>query len=369
MTVARGAVLKGIDQPMVVEELEWDEPRADEVAVRVLACGVCHTDYHAIKGEYPMEVPIVLGHEGAGIVEKVGADCTRVKVGDHVVLSWMPSCGHCPSCVAGDMQLCDRGANLISGRIDGRQKIHTLDGQGVDQFSFLGCFSEYVVVLEDGCVVVDKDIDLTKICIVGCRIPTGWGAVVNAAKARAGSTALVVGLGGVGFNMIQGLKTAGAVVIIGADTDPGKERWAREWGVTHFIDASTQDITAEVKKITGAGVDYAFDGIGAASAETACIESLCKTGTAVFAGVPPASEKGIACSPMDLIYSQKTVMGTLYGHSNPAQSVPQLVKMYKAGILKMDELITKEYKLEQINEAFDDMIAGKNICGSLRMDW
>ena len=368
MTIAKGAILTGFNQPLVIEELEWDEPRPDEIADRVLACGVCHTDYHAVTGKYEMELPSLLGHEGAGVVEKVGENCKRVKVGDHVILSWMPSCGHCPSCVSGYRQLCDRGANLISGQMEpGVQKIHRKNGKGVDQFSFLGCFSEYVVVLEDGAVVVDKDLDLHKICILGCRIPTGWGAAVNAAKVVPGSTALVVGLGGVGFNVLQGLKTAGAVVIIGADLKD-KRKWATEWGVTHYIDASKQDIREEVMKITGAGVDYAFDAIGDPKAEEACVESICKAGTAVFAGVPPASQKSLSCNPQNFIYFQQTVMGTLYGHTNPSESVPQLLKMYRAGILKMDEMITREYKLGQVNEAFADMLAGKNICGALRMD-
>lgn len=368
MTLAKGALMYGFNQPLVIEELEWNDPGPDEIGVRILASGVCHTDYHAVTGEYAMEFPSILGHEGVGIVEKVGERCKRIKEGDHVVLSWMPSCGHCPYCVSGYRQLCDRGANLITGHLEeGVHKIHTKKGVGVDQFSFLGCFSEYVVVLEDGAVAVDKDIELSKICILGCRIPTGWGAVMNAAKVTPGSTALVVGLGGVGFNVLQGLRTAGAVVIIAADIKD-KRKWATQWGATHYIDASKQDIREEVMKITGIGVNYAFDAVGNAKVEEACVESLSKAGTAVFAGVPPASLNSLSCNPQNLIYSQKTIMGTLYGHSNPSQSVPQLLKMYKAGILKMDELITKEYKLEQVNEAFADMLAGKNICGALRMN-
>jgi S-(hydroxymethyl)glutathione dehydrogenase/alcohol dehydrogenase len=367
MTIAKGAVLKRLNQPLVVEELEWCDPGPNQLGVRIVASGVCHTDYHAVTGEYEMDLPILLGHEGVGIVEKVGENCKRVKEGDHVVLSWMPSCGHCPSCVSGFRQLCDRGANLISGHLEPDiHQIHTKDGVGVDQFSFLGCFSEYVVILEDGAEVVDKDLDLLSICIIGCRIPTGWGAVVNAAKVQPGSSALVVGLGGVGFNVLQGLKTAGAVVIIAADIKD-KRKWAMEWGATHYIDASIQDITDEVMKITGVGVDYAFDAIGDPKAETACVESLNKAGTAVFAGVPPAGQASLACNPQNLIYSQKRILGTLYGHSNPSQAVPQLIKLYRAGLLKMGELITREYTLEQVNEAFDDMLAGRNICGALRM--
>jgi S-(hydroxymethyl)glutathione dehydrogenase/alcohol dehydrogenase len=237
----------------------------------------------------------------------------------------------------------------------------------VDQFSFLGCFSEYIVIPEDGAVVVDKDLTLHKICIVGCRIPTGWGAVVNAAKVVPGASALVVGLGGVGFNVLQGLKTAGATIIIAADIKD-KKKWAFEWGATHYIDASRQDIREEVMKVTGVGVQYAFDAVGGAQAEGACVESLCKGGTAVFAGVSPASQKSISFNAQNLTLYQKSIIGTVYGHTNPHAAVPQLLRMYRAGMLKMDDLVTREYRLEQINEAFADMLAGKNICGVIRFD-
>jgi S-(hydroxymethyl)glutathione dehydrogenase/alcohol dehydrogenase len=369
MTVAKGAVLRGVNQPFTIEELEWDDPGDDEVGVRVTTCGVCHSDYHTVNGNEPVEFPILTGHEGTGIVEKVGRNVTRIKEGDHVVMSWMPSCGHCPSCVSGQGQLCDRGAALLSGaRDDGTFRIHDKNGADVWQFAFLGAFSEYVVIPEDGCIVVDNSLDLTKIPIVGCRIPTGWGAVVFTAQAKQGCTGLVVGLGGVGFNVIQGLKSVGAVVIIAADI-VDKEKWAREFGATHYIDASKKDVVEEVMNITGIGVDYAFDAYGGSTdVQAACVHSTKKNGTAVLIGAGEMGPRLIKLDLWSLTMLQRTVKGTCYGGRSPNELVPLMIDMYKAGKIRFDELITKEYKLSEINEAYGDMLAGKNICGSIRMD-
>jgi NDMA-dependent alcohol dehydrogenase len=372
MTIAKAGVLYGFNQPLVVEELEWDEPQRNEISVRVMANGVCHTDWHCtLPGYNPTPHPIILGHEIGGIVEKVGPDCKRVKEGDHVVMSWIPSCGHCLSCVQGHTQLCDNvGGDLMSGiRSDGSFRAFNKKGQGIHQFVFTGGFSEYLVSIEDAAIVVDKDFDLHKVCLLGCRIPTGWGAVFNAAKVRPGSTALIVGLGGIGFNILQGLKMAGATVIIGADTKIGKKDWALEWGVTHFVDASKQNVIEEVTKITGIGVDYAFDGYGNATIQGQIVKSLKKGGTAVFVGVTSAGDSsGFAFSGFDFTLFQKTIIGTCYGSSNPAFVVQQLLNLYRAGRIKIDELITKEYTLDQVNESFADMLTGKNISGVVRMN-
>jgi len=254
-------------------------------------------------------------------------------------------------------------------RPDGSFRARNRKGSGIYQFVFTGGFSEYIVSVEDAAIVVDKDFDLHKICLLGCRIPTGWGAVINAAQVVPGSTALVVGLGGVGFNVLQGLTRAGTIVIIGADIKENKKAWAMEWGVTHFIDASKQDVVEEVMKITGVGVDYAFDAYGDPSIQGQIVNSLNKGGIAVFVGVTSAAEnKGFPFNGFGFTLFQKKIIGTSYGSSNPASVVPQLLRMYRAGILKIDELVTKEYKLEQVNEAFADMLAGKNITGVIRMD-
>jgi S-(hydroxymethyl)glutathione dehydrogenase/alcohol dehydrogenase len=254
-------------------------------------------------------------------------------------------------------------------RLDGTFRVFNKKGVGIHQLVFLGGYSEYIVSPENSAIVVDKDFDLHKICLLGCRVPTGWGAAINAAKVAPGSTALVVGLGGVGFSVLQGLKTAGATVIIGADVRAHKKDWAMKFGVTHFIDASKQDVVEEVKKITGIGVDYAFDAIGDPAVQAQVVASLSKGGTAVFVGVSSAAyDKGFRFNGFEFTLMQKKIVGSCYGNSNPAFIVPQLLKMYRAGTLKIDELISKEYKLTQVNEAWADMVAGKNLVGVIRMD-
>jgi NDMA-dependent alcohol dehydrogenase len=370
MTIAKGAVIpKASHMRWEVQELEWDEPRDDEVGVRVVACGLCHSDWHCANGEFPIEkFPQLSGHEGTGVVEKVGKDVKRVKVGDKILMSWIPSCGHCPSCISGHGELCDRFATGLRGsRDDGTYRIHDKEGREVGQAAFLGAMSEYVVIHEDSCIPVDQDLDLLKIPILGCRIPTGWGAVVNNAKATQGCTALVVGLGGIGFNVIQGLKSVGAVVIIAADIHD-KKKWAMEWGATHYIDASKQDVVSEVMKITGIGVDYAFDAIGKGEVQSQCVEACHKMGKAVWIGIAPFNQKTVALNAWVVSQFQKQISGTCYGGASPFEMVPQLIRMYKAGKIKFDELITKYYKLEQVNEACADMLAGKLICGCIRMD-
>ncbi len=369
MVVAKAAVLLGKKQKFVIQEVEWDDPRDNEVGIRMVACGICHTDWHCVEGDFPVAYPIVCGHEGGGIVEKVGKNVTRVKKGDKVVMAFVPSCGHCKSCTTGHGQLCDSGANVMTGeRSDGTSRIHDRKGNKIDQFAYLGAFSEYVTILEDCCVRVDPSVDLTKIAIVGCRVPTGWGAVVNTGNAQQACTGMVVGLGGVGFNAIQGFKSVNATVIIGVDINPNKKKWAMEWGCTHFIDASKQDVVQEVMKITGVGVDVAIDAMGHPDIVKWCDQSLNKNGTAVWVGVPSMNVMSYDIHVFTDVVMQKTFKGCLYGGSTPQRAIPQLMDMYKAGNLRLDELITKYYKLDQINEAYADMLAGKNICGCIRME-
>ncbi len=369
MTVAKSAILPGKNQPFVIQEVEWEDPRDDEVAIRVLACGVCHSDWHCVTADFGVEYPIVCGHEGGGIVEKIGKNVTRVKEGDKVVMSFIPSCGHCHPCVSGQGQLCDSGANLMSGmRDDGTYRIRDKSGKKIDQFAYLGAFSEYVVIPENGCVPIDQELDLFKVPIVGCRTPTGWGAVVNSGQAKHGCFGMVVGLGGVGFNAVQGFVSVNATVIIGVDKNPAKKQWALDWGCTHFIDSSSQDVVEEVMKITGVGVDVAVDAMGDAEIIQWCEQSIKKNGTAVLSGIPPITQMSFPLHFYANVLTQKTFKGSLYGGNSPHEAIPQLLGMYKAGNLKLDQLITKYYSLEQINDAYADMLAGKNICGCIRME-
>ena len=369
MIKSMGAVLRELNRPFVIEELLWDDPRDDEIGVRIVATGVCHSDWHCVNGSYKMDFPdhpMVAGHEGVGIVERVGKNVTRVQVGDHIVMSWMASCGQCEWCIKGLGQLCDRGEHLIDGlRDDYSSRVHTVDGKDCWQLSFLGAFSDYCVIPEVCAIKVAKDIPLEKVPIVGCRIPTGWGSVVHTAQAHQGCIALVVGLGGVGINALQGLKSINARIVIAADI-ANKEKWAREFGATHYIDCSKQNLVEEVYKITGIGVDYAFECCGQKETQEQCIQAIHKGGHVVFAGVASVEQKGIDINLNKLTLFQQHIHGTCYGGRSPFEMVPHLLEMYRCGKIKFDELITTEYKLEQINEAYEDMFLGKNICGVIR---
>jgi S-(hydroxymethyl)glutathione dehydrogenase/alcohol dehydrogenase len=360
---SRGAILTALGAPFEVVDLVWDDPQADEVGVRVISCGVCHSDWHAANGDYPVEYPILVGHEGVGIIERVGANVRRVGVGDHVVMSWMPSCGHCAWCSAGKGHLCDRGARLLSGeRDDGTPRVRTTDGKAVRQMSFLGAFSDYVVIPEDGCIVIDDDFNLERIAPIGCRVPTGFGAATVMAGVGQGSTALVVGLGGVGMNVLQGLRAAGAIVIIAADR-VDKREWAQDFGATHYIDTAKEDVLKEVRRITGIGVDYAFDAIGNEDVQSLCVEALHKGGRAVWVGAAPQSSRQIEINLQMVTLYEKTMGGVCYGGASPFTLVPELLALYRSGKVLIDELITHVYRLEDINVAFEDMLAGRNICG------
>jgi len=368
--VSKGAILTGVKQPFVVQNIVWDDPLDNEVVVNIKYCGCCHSDWHVHEGDYELTFPILTGHEGVGVVERVGKDVTQVKEGDHIVMSWMPTCGHCEWCIKGMGHLCDRGGNILEGpRPDGTFRAHLEDGTPVRQYGFLGAFCNKIVMPQDGCIPVDKSVNMRDIPIIGCRIPTGFGAVINVAKAKQGCTGMVVGLGGVGFNTIQGLVASSATKIIAVDIVDNKEEWARQFGATHYINSKRQNVVEEVMKITyGRGVDYAFDCIGSAEVQKICLQANAKDGTTVVSGVVPMNKpKTVEVDPFVLTHWQKKYMGNLYGGKGPFEQVPHLIEMYKAGRIKFAELVTKEYELEQINEAYADMLAGKNICGLIRL--
>lgn len=362
---SKGAVLRGVGEDFQIEEITWDDPRDDEVVVDIKYCGCCRSDWHVREGDYPLDFPILTGHEGVGIIEEVGKDVTRVKKGDHIVMSWMPCCGHCKWCQSGQGHLCERGANLLEGaRPDGSFRARLADGQPLRQFVFLGAFSDKIVIPEDGCIKIDKSLPMRDIPIIGCRVPTGVGSVLNIAKAKHGCTGLVIGLGGVGFSAIQGLKLVGAKTIIAVDIVDNKEDWARDFGATHYINSKKQNVVEEVMKITyDNGVEYAFDCIGNAEVQKTCVESTGKGGMTVVIGVTPQDDVAVDVNPLMMHLYERKYVGSLYGGANPFVQVSQLLDLYGSGDLKLGELITKEYKLEQINEAYADMLEGKNICG------
>lgn len=358
-------------KPLVIEELEIDEPKAGEVRVKMVAVGLCHSDYHVMAGDRPVGMrPMVLGHEGAGVVESVGPGVTRIKPGDHVVLMFIPSCGKCRWCASGMAHSCVLSANIARGpQLDGTYRLRNKRGQNVGQFCMLGAFSEYAVVNQDSVCVIDKSYPLDVACLVGCGVVGGFCAAVNRAKVRPGSSVLVIGVGGVGMNVIQGARAASASTIIAVDIVDQKLEWAKGFGATHTINSKEEDVVTRVMEITdGVGVDFAFEVISNPTTIGQAFAATARMGTVVVIGLTPATVESLPISPLHLVLSQKTLMGTLYGSSSALVEIPRLLSMYRHGQIKLDELVTNTYTLDQINEGYADMLAGKNIRGVLRFD-
>jgi NDMA-dependent alcohol dehydrogenase len=361
----RAGVLYHPGEAIRVEEVELDPPKDHEVQVKMVAAGVCHSDYHIVVGDLPAYLPMALGHEGAGIVEEVGPGVTNCKPGDHVVLSFIPSCGTCYYCTRGHTNLCNMGAAILMGpQLDGTFRMHTTQGEGVGQMCVISTFSERSVVPDMSVIKVADYYPLNKAVLVGCGVPTGVGAVIHRAKVQAGSTVMVIGCGGIGMNAIQGAALAGARMVIAVDVVDFKLEKAKEFGATHTINAKNQDVVQISKDLTwGMGVDYAFEAIATPATIGQAYACTGKNGTVVVIGLTPATAESIPVPPLDLVLFQKTLMGTLYGDSQPRNDIPNLLAMYHAGKIKLDELITRTYTLDQINEAYADMVAGKNIRG------
>jgi len=361
----RAAVLYAPGEAIRVEEVQLDPPKEHEVQVKIAAAGVCHSDYHMVSGELPGYMPMALGHEGAGIVEEVGPGVTFCKPGDHVVLTFIPSCGTCRYCVSGHTNLCNKGAGILMGpQLDGTFRMHSESGQDVGQLCVISTFSERTVVPDMSVVPIADYYPLNRAVLVGCGVPTGVGAVTHRAKVVPGSTVMVIGCGGIGSNVIQGAALAGARMVIAVDVVDFKLEKAREFGATHTINAKNQDVVQVVKDLTwNEGVDYAFEAIATPATIGQAYACTAKNGTVVVIGLTPYTAESIPIPPLDLVLFQKTLMGTLYGDSQPRYDIPNLLQLYGAGKIKLDELVTRTYTLDQINEAYADMLAGKNIRG------
>ena len=350
----KAAVLYEIETHLKIEEFDLPRPSANQVRVRLVASGVCHSDWHVVKGDWPqVRLPVILGHEGAGIVEEIGSDVTQVQVGDHVILSWKRNCGFCEMCQKGYPNLCALPADG-----SGRPAMKT-SGREIDQMAGLGTFGTETLVPQDAVVPIDKDMPLAQAALIGCGVMTGVGAAINTAQVSPGSSVAVFGCGGVGLNCIQGAALSGGEPIIAVDVLDNKLELGKQFGATHTVNATETDPVEQIREITGGrGVHYAFEAIGLIG-ETFQQAILCtrSRGVTVFVGHAPEN------TPVEfdarMLMPEKMVIGSMYGTARPHVDFPRLVSLYKSGQLKLDELVTRTYPLEGINDAFEALAKGE----------
>lgn len=333
--------------------------------VKVAATGVCHSCYHAITGLLQTPLPVVLGDEGAGVVEEVGKGVSLVKPGDHVILSWVASCGHCIYCAQGYANLCLNSRKGGRGRLlDGTTR-YKKNGVDIHHFALVASFAEYSVIPQECAIPIDKDIPLDKAALVGCSVTTGVCAATNTAQVQPGTSAVVFGAGGIGLNVIQGAVIAGAEKIIAVDLLESKLEFARQFGATHTINAREVDPISEIHALTGGlGADYAFEAIGTRVTYEQTVRAIRNRGKAIWIGAPPLEP--LALDAGLVFWGEKTVMGSNYGSARPRFDMPRLLSLYRAGKLKLDELVTRTYQLENVNEAFTDMLNGEVARGLIR---
>jgi len=355
-------------KPIEVELLELSEPKDGECLVKIVSCGICHSDHHAIDGSLPMPLPIVPGHEAGVRVVQLGPNCRKVKEGDHAIATWMPICGTCRWCTIGKGWMCDSGAGMMEGKLpDGTYRLHTSKKEPVGQLCFMGGFSEYAVVPEASLLVIPKEFPIDKVGILGCAIPTGFGSAVNVAQVQPGDVCVVIGCGGIGTAAIQGARVAGASAIIAVDHNNSKLERMKQFGATYTFNNSEVNVVEAIMDLTrGVGAESAIECIGTPGTQTLAVECISKSGTAVFTGLTDVRQATININPAMFTLYQKTIKGTVYGNYNAADAVVRLLALYKAGKLMIDEMITKSYKLEDINQGFDDMLDGTNIRGMVK---
>jgi NDMA-dependent alcohol dehydrogenase len=353
--------------------VELDDPRQGEVTVKLAASGLCHSDDHVATGDVPVGIyPFAGGHEGSGVVTAVGPNTPGYEVGDHVVFSFLPACGKCEFCAQGLSNLCDLGASLLTGaRADDPTSFRMqLDGEPVGQQCGISTFSEFTTASVDSVVKISKDIPLKSAALVGCGVPTGWGSAVNSANIKPGATVIVMGIGGIGANALQGAVHAGATTVIAVDPVGTKREWAATFGATHFLE-TIEGATALAQSLTnGQGADAAIITIGVVQGEhvAQALAAIRKAGTVVLTGLGDVTATGAPIALGDLTLMQKRLQGSLFGESNPRRDIPNLLRMYQAGQLKLDELVTREYTLDQVAEAYEDMHAGRNLRGVIVFD-
>lgn len=356
----KAIVFRDPETAIEVADVDLAAPKAGEVRVKIAAAGVCHSDLHVKRGEWDAPAPLVMGHEGSGVVVELGEGVNSLAVGDHVVLSWVPPCGECRYCRSGHEARCHKAATVVAPKgvlYDGTSRL-SKDGELIHHYLGVSSFAEEVVVPASGAIKVRDDAPLDVIAVVGCAVATGVGAVLNTAAVEPGSTVVVIGCGGVGLNVVQGARLAGAERIIAVDVLPAKTQLAMQFGATDRVDASDGDVVEQLFELLPDGVDYAFDAIGRTSTTEQAIRMLGLGGAAVIVGLPPTGAKA-SFEPLVLAEADQRILGSNYGSVRPSIDIPALVDRYMDGQLKLDPLISAHRPLAEAAEAFADLETGE----------
>lgn len=353
----RAAVLRQPGQPLAVEQVRLSPPREGEILVRVKAAGVCHSDLHYMVGDIGCRLPVILGHEGSGVVEAVGPGSRGwVTVGDRVALTWRPRCSQCPQCLAGNPVLCERGAvqATTGGLLDGESRLSDASGDAMHHFLGVSCFAEYAVVSEQSVVKVPDGVPDDIAAISSCAVVTGVGAALNVVENAAGKAIVIIGLGGVGLSAVLGARLVGAEPIVVVDLDPRKLALGRDLGATHTVDPADGDVVEQVMSIVPGGAPWVLEAVGLPQTMTQAFHCLGPRGTLVALGL---GKVDATCSiPVNLLVQrQRRIVGSLYGSANPAIDLPRIYRLYESGKLPLDLLRGRTFGLDQVNEAFDDL--------------
>jgi len=359
--MARAAVLTDVGRPLVLrQDVEVENPRAGELRIRVAACGVCRSDLSMQDGTMPIPLPAVLGHEASAVVEDMGEDVTGFEPGDRVVVSWVPQCGECFFCRRGQAQLCQSAdvVLLSGGLLDGTPRLR-LDGAALFQMCATGTFSEVTVVPASAAVKVPDDLSLEVLALLGCSVLTGVGAALNTAAIVPGDAVAVVGCGGVGLNVVQGARIAGAATIVAVDVNPAKLAAAEAFGATDAVDATRVDAVNAVRDLTGQrGADVAFEALGTGATIHQTVDMTRRGGQAVLVGIPPLDVMLTLPAMLGVVLQERSIKGCWYGSSDIRRDIPRLVDLYRSGSLLLDELVSRRIDLSEVNSAFDAMKAG-----------
>lgn len=355
----KAVIFRNSETPVEFTDVQLESPRAGEVRVKIAAAGVCHSDLHVKRGEWEVPTPLVMGHEGSGVVTELGEGVTSLAVGDHVVLSWVPPCGECRYCLLGHEARCQKVATVVAAKgvlYDGTSRL-SKDGESLHHYLGVSSYAEEVIVPASGAIKVRDDAPLDVIAVVGCAVATGVGAVMNTAAVEPGSTVAVIGCGGVGLNVVQGARLAGAERIIAIDVVAEKTAMALQFGATDRINVSENDAVEQLHALIPDGVDYAFDAIGRTSTTEQAIQMLGLGGAAVIVGLPPTGAKA-SFEPLVLAEADQRILGSNYGSVRPSIDIPALVDRYMDGQLKLDPLISGRRPLAEAAEALADLETG-----------